>query len=169
MPVPDMNYPRGCSAAAVLAGRLYAIGGGSQYVEYFVPDTNKWTTVASLNQPRNNHRAAALNGCLFVMGDTRHPRTRNFEKYDPAMDTWTVIEIDYELPRIFSEMVIVGNWAHVIVARKTNPRRIGEGKRINLVTGEVNSFKLTEQRSYHLVGFPPKTAQLFLLNSAYIL
>lgn len=151
--MPDMNFPRGCSAAAVLSGRLYTIGGGTEHVEYYSTETNKWTTVKSLSRPRDNHRAAVLNGCLFVLGDTRYP-TKNLEKYDPSTDRWTIIEIAYELPRIFSEMIIIGEWAHVIVASKTNPRKIGEGTKINLVTGEIAGFNLVEPPSYHLVCFP---------------
>ena len=59
-----------------LGGYLYAIGGANydgghtifNSVEKYDPETDKWTTVARMNQARFGHGAVSHNGKIYVFG-----------------------------------------------------------------------------------------------------
>mmetsp|Transcript_82810 Transcript_82810/g.162343 ORF Transcript_82810/g.162343 Transcript_82810/m.162343 type:complete len:363 (+) Transcript_82810:45-1133(+) len=85
--------------------KIYAVGGWidgkecSAVVEKFSPETNVWSSVASLNQARRLHGVASFfvagqEDQLFAFGgncDEPHWHTNTAEKYDPVTDKWSYI------------------------------------------------------------------------------
>ena len=93
---------RAGNAAAVLGGRIYAVGGagpgaGSEgRVESLDPITGTWRDEASLQQGRTFHGAAAAGGLLYALGGTdggsseeRVDHLRSMEVLDPETGLWT--------------------------------------------------------------------------------
>jgi N-acetylneuraminic acid mutarotase len=90
-------------------GHLYAIGGQSaedntlSTVERYDPRSNKWTTVAAMNQDRGLPGAVAVNhgtdhlivvvgGCQFVSGQLLGLRPTT-EVYNTATDKWHLLQV----------------------------------------------------------------------------
>ena len=69
-----MPTPRVGSAAAVLGGSLYVVGGGNSTwpslseVESYDPETDAWATRSSIPVSMNGAGAGAIGGILFVVG-----------------------------------------------------------------------------------------------------
>lgn len=94
---------RSTAGVAVMAGRLYVVGGrdGSvchRSVEVFDPHTNKWTMRAPMNKRRGGVGVGVANGYLYALGGHDCPasnpsvlRTETVERYDPGTDTWTLV------------------------------------------------------------------------------
>jgi len=66
---------RGCAVSQLfyILGYLYAVGGhdGITYlktVEKYDPETNAWTSVASMGARRGGVGVATLGGCLYATG-----------------------------------------------------------------------------------------------------
>ncbi len=104
----DLPDPRGHIAAAVLGGKLYALGG--QYghdvkqvdvasCHAFDPASGKWTAIASLPDGRSHFEGSTLvhDGKILIAGgrcnSSMPPRdlVADILEYDPAADRWTVI------------------------------------------------------------------------------
>ena len=80
-----------------LGGYLYACGGytaGSyiRNVDKYDPVADTWTTRAPMLSDRANFGAAAMNGCIYVVGSiSGHGwggHTSTMEKYDPVGNQW---------------------------------------------------------------------------------
>ena len=96
-----MSTPRGSLAAAVVNGKIYAIGGytlGGDAVpsmEFYDPSTNAWSARASMSAPRAELAAAVINNTIYVLGGNSavggEPTVplATVEAYDAATDTWT--------------------------------------------------------------------------------
>ncbi len=93
--VPDTRYQVG---AAELDGKLYVVGGhndsdGNQRssLEVYDPDTDSWTTKASMPTARRNPMVVGLNGMLYVMigWNNQTGNQDNLIVYDPDTDSWT--------------------------------------------------------------------------------
>jgi len=101
-PIPT---PRNFPALAEVGGMLYAIGGhvgfpsGSEttVVERYDPVSDTWSTVSPLNCQRSGARVASAGGQLFVFGGYHtgggvgSEFWQFMERYDPELDTWTVL------------------------------------------------------------------------------
>ena len=87
---------RAYSAAAVLNGLLYVVGGATdddpatRTVHAYNPGGNSWTTKASLPAGRWAPSAGVINGVLYVAGglDPDFKPTRTLFAYTPATNTW---------------------------------------------------------------------------------
>jgi len=85
-------------AAAVLGGRLYALGGVSSIrandslktVECYDAEKNVWETVADMSTERWGGTAAVLDDKLFVMGgrNARQLNLASVEYYERASNEW---------------------------------------------------------------------------------
>lgn len=97
-----MSVSRRFSSHVVLAGRLFVIGGVDAQnrlentVEYYVPLTDKWKTVAPMRHKRVASAACALNGIIYVFGgEGPEGFHHSIEKYNPRENAWT--EVSYTL------------------------------------------------------------------------
>ena len=103
----DLPDPRGHIAAAVLGGKLYALGG--QYghdvkqvdvasCHVFDPASGKWTAIASLPDGRSHFEGSTIvhNGKILVAGGRCNSSTpprdlvADILQYDPTSDRWSV-------------------------------------------------------------------------------
>jgi len=98
----DMPTPRWAPTSAVVNGKIYVIGGGSdetdfEYlstVEEYDPATDTWTTKADMPTARGwtSPSSAVVDGKIYVIGGddgSADWSTPTVEEYDPATDTWT--------------------------------------------------------------------------------
>ncbi|XP_002732022.1 kelch repeat and BTB domain-containing protein 12-like [Saccoglossus kowalevskii] len=101
----EMNTHRLGLGLAEVGGFLYAVGGVSNVtrersVEKYDPDTDCWNYVCDMNKPRSFLSVVACHGLLYAIGgksysgDCGGARTvvRSGEVYNPATDTWTMID-----------------------------------------------------------------------------
>lgn len=69
-----MPTPRSELAAAVINGKLYAVGGADRFgnalktVEVYDPGTDTWMSLPPLPQPRQGHAVVAIGKTLYVIG-----------------------------------------------------------------------------------------------------
>jgi kelch-like protein 17 (actinfilin)/kelch-like protein 20 len=98
MPKAGMANDRNALAAAVVGGKVYAIGGWSSSamtvtaaVESYDPATDVWAPVAPLPSARQALAAAVVDGEVYVFGgwDSRGI-TNTVTAYNPVSDTWRI-------------------------------------------------------------------------------
>ncbi len=111
---------RGFGAAAVLADRIFYVGGYDDRREWstceiYMPQNDRWDKCAPLLLPRGGLGLAAIGGRLYALGGGWTNYLGFNERYDPANDTWTVIETP-----------IVGEWRNLgLTAHETSLYAIG--------------------------------------------
>ena len=85
------------TAAAVIGRRIFVIGGfktttnvpSSDVLVYDI-DEHRWSTAASLAEPRGGHAAAVLDGRIHIIGGGNSRSTlANHSEYDPTTNRWT--------------------------------------------------------------------------------
>ncbi|HEX6383162.1 MAG TPA: pre-peptidase C-terminal domain-containing protein [Anaerolineae bacterium] len=102
---PDMSTPRYAHTAAWVAGRVCVIGGISANNlllpngECYRPGTGAWQPIAPLKFARYGAGSAVgPNGKWYVFGGTdAEGAVPETEVYDPLADTWTVLDVTYDL------------------------------------------------------------------------
>ncbi|MDA1049021.1 MAG: hypothetical protein O3C40_00875 [Planctomycetota bacterium] len=133
--LPD---PRGHVSAAVLDGKIYALGGDHGHditqidvdsCHRFDPATNKWSAIASLPDGRSHFESSTIvyQGRILVVGgrcnSSKPPRNvvGDLLEYDPQADRWQVVG---ELPEkvLAPVAVIVARRLVVIGGGLNNPR-----------------------------------------------
>jgi serine/threonine protein kinase/N-acetylneuraminic acid mutarotase len=94
-PMPTARELSGTNGA-VVAGKMYVIGGSNGYVtsanEAYDPKTDTWTTRAPMPTPRALLAVVALDGLIYAVGGTNTSssiRYQTVEVYNPVSDTWT--------------------------------------------------------------------------------
>jgi hypothetical protein len=137
----SMHEPRGGLSVAVVAGKIYAIGGSSQSGLYpanslggfvgtneeYDQATDTWTYKTPMPTPRSDFAIAVYNNKIYCMGGTvgtekvdiifsRFVTSSINEVYDPATDTW---ETKAPLPNggMFMQAFVTHNKIHVIDGR----------------------------------------------------
>jgi len=92
-----MPTARGALAAAVVNGRLHAVGGSAdrptQAHEVYDPATDRWTVANPLPTARDHLAAVAFQNRLWTIGGRESFFGTQFatvEVYDPATDSWRV-------------------------------------------------------------------------------
>lgn len=129
-PMPTARYSL---AAAGLNGKIYAIG-GSQYpgsqlngpriqalnaVEEYDPARDTWATRSNMPNRRMGHKAAALNGKIYVIGGVLNNvegqmiTTGLVEAYEPLTDSWET-KAAMPTPRTGPEIVVVNDRIYAI-------------------------------------------------------
>ncbi|KAG5455261.1 Kelch-like protein 3, variant 2 [Clonorchis sinensis] len=102
---PPMDTPRWCLGAAVLGGKIYAVGGSDPFassalnsVEVLDPSTDTWLPISPMSCCRSSLGVATVRGKLYAVGgyNTSGPIWTvnclpSAESYDPETDTWTAI------------------------------------------------------------------------------
>lgn len=88
-------------AAAVIDGRIYAVGGRGgpdvPYLDRYDPESNAWEVLAPMPTARSGLAAVAIDGHLVAIGgevNPAHPRRvfPQVEVYDPASNRWTSLD-----------------------------------------------------------------------------
>jgi N-acetylneuraminic acid mutarotase len=118
-----MPTARGGLAAAVIDGKLYAVGGADDHgnifnvVECYDPATGRWTTKSPMPTPRTQFAVAVVNGKLYAIGGSGGDGTVGVEQYDPQTDTWaarsrmpTGSEYDFGAGVINGRIYLVGGF-----------------------------------------------------------
>lgn len=96
-----------------LGDYLYAVGGHDgphvrKSVEYYNPDSNKWTLVADMSLARRNAGVAAVDGLLYVVGgDDGSINLSTVEIYSPRTDQWTLLPSQMSTGRSYAGVVVV--------------------------------------------------------------
>lgn len=95
LPLSPMPTARTGLAAAVVAGKLYAIGGfnGANLatVEVFDPASGIWETRTPMPTPRTLLEAVAIDGLIYVLGGFNGASLNTVEAYNPVTDTWATL------------------------------------------------------------------------------
>ena len=89
-------------AAAVLDGKLYAVGGFNDgdddlsSVERYDPALDVWEAVASMAAARSRHAVAVLDGKLYAVGGCNDDGVTlvtlsSVERYDRALEVWEAV------------------------------------------------------------------------------
>ena len=103
--VAPMATARRSSSAAVLGGKLYAMGGVAAWndigedgrdhlssVERYDPALDAWEAVASMAMARQQFGAAVLDGKIYVVGGLCDGLSlSSIERYDPATNAWQAV------------------------------------------------------------------------------
>lgn len=93
-----MKGPRGSVGAAVLDGKIHALGGRGRDVktvtthEVWDPAMNLWSECAPMPVARDHMATIAVNGKIHVIGgrlDDRDDNVTRHDIYDPVTDTWS--------------------------------------------------------------------------------
>jgi N-acetylneuraminic acid mutarotase len=93
-----MPTPRAEVAAAVIARKIYVVGGftangqNSDVVEVYDVDADSWSSIERMPERLDHAMAAAANGKLYVMGGWRvfgEQASDAVHEYDPATGEWT--------------------------------------------------------------------------------
>jgi len=94
-PRPPMPTPRGALAAAVLNGRIHALGGAQRDPlnahEVYDPAANAWKAANAMPTARDHLAAVAFRGRVWALGGRSSfmgTQYANVEIYDPAADAW---------------------------------------------------------------------------------
>jgi N-acetylneuraminic acid mutarotase len=102
--LPAMPTPRNHLAAAVTAGRFYAIGGRSgaiggitNAIEAYDRANRAWSTRPAMPTARGGHAAAVVDGCIYVVGgegNRAHPlgMFEQNEVFEPTSEIWRTLE-----------------------------------------------------------------------------
>ena len=92
-----MSTARYASAAAVVDGKLYVMGGHDgqhplSSVERYDPAKNAWEAAAPMSMARCAPAAAVSDGKLYVMGGSGGlSLLSSVEQYNPAKDEWVTM------------------------------------------------------------------------------
>jgi hypothetical protein len=110
------------SAAAVLQGQIYVVGGFNDSAivadtQVFNPATNVWSTGVPLPTPVTDAAAAVVNNVLYVIGGTDSlggsPATNTVWAYNPKTKTWSP-KAAMPTARESAPAVVVNNIIYVI-------------------------------------------------------
>jgi hypothetical protein len=132
----DFPLPRFNLTAAVLDGRIYAIGGhigppwdGLSAVHEYNPATDTWTAKADLLTGRKYFTSSVVNGKIYVFGGSPGHLgyyLSSVEEYNPVTDTWTektnmprtlvgnTASIGNERAYVFGGGKSAGSWAGIV-------------------------------------------------------
>ncbi|XP_071497616.1 kelch-like protein 28 [Diadema antillarum] len=120
--VASLSCRRQECAAAVVNQNLYVIGGvrcqlrnGNSYrcydngVERWQPETNAWSTVASMHMCRSNHGVAVLDGRIYALGGYNgESYMKSVEYYCPKSNQWRAATPMLDSRSIFTTAVVDG-------------------------------------------------------------
>ena len=114
-----MPTARGQAAAGVIGGKIYVVGGGTNYAvvntnEMYNPTTNKWSERAAMPTARWFAASAVVDQTLYVIGGMTtlgdggsYVPVHVVEAYTPATNTWSTkaplpVSIDRKSTRLNS-------------------------------------------------------------------
>jgi N-acetylneuraminic acid mutarotase len=114
--IAPMNVGRYLASAATgLDGKVYVVGGTSDFIpdfkgaEVYDPSTNTWTTLAPMMTRHSGGAAATgLDGKIYVFGNYAYPAptTSVTDVYDPQSNVWTT---KAGMPAVLSNIAAVAS------------------------------------------------------------
>ena len=116
--VAPLPSARGALALTWFNNCIWAIGGNNgspvDKVESYNPATNAWKSESSLNRKRDWLIAWVSNGAIYAVGGyDGSSRLNSIEKYDPYLETWSVVGILPEI-KYASQAAVWDNVVYVI-------------------------------------------------------
>jgi len=123
----DMPTPRTCLSTSVVDGKIYAIGGLTQWgggtalspVEEYDPGTDTWIRKSDMPTPRYKLSTNVVNGKIYAIGGwnwSNFDAQTTVEEYDPVIDTW-IKKSDMPTPRgahiagmVNGKIYVIGGW-----------------------------------------------------------
>ena len=151
-----MPTPRNHAFAGAVNGKIYVIGGrlsspfitvssNVDIVEEYDPATNTWGA-AKMQMPtaRSGGGWATFNGKIYIVGgelQTRQitPAFRAFEAYDPATNTWQILQ-SMPVPRHGVAGAFIGNKLHFVSGKVTS----SGGNDTQLETGSHDVYEVID-------------------------
>jgi hypothetical protein len=161
---PNLPSARQDAAAAVMAGRIYLVGGFGPKDEQMatllileptfpsdearegeagpiVSHPGEWHYAATLPEPVDHAAAAGLNGFLYVAGGRiENLVTNKFWRYDPVEDTWTEMP-SMPIPRYGPVMQAVGGKLYVMAGQSSHGN---DEKSVMIFDPEMNQWTVRE-------------------------
>ena len=120
----DMPTARGEFGVAVVAGKIYVIGGVNENnqplgtVEEYNPLTDAWTNKMSMPTPRSGLAVAVYNNKIYAIGGSINGVfVGNNEVYDPVTNTWST-KSSMPTPRADLSASVVNNEIFLIGGKK---------------------------------------------------
>jgi alpha-tubulin suppressor-like RCC1 family protein len=142
----------------VIDGKLYLAGGVSGTVsdtlERYDPNTDQWTTLASMTQARYGHLTAVHNGLLYVLGGADGTSTfSSVEIYDPSTNSWTAgVALLSPLGR--AEGILIGNKILVVGGENSVRQELTQVLEFDLNTNLwTTKASLNEKRHGHVCAY----------------
>jgi len=139
-PRPPMPTPRGALAAAVLNGRIHALGGAQRDPlnahEIYDPAVNVWKAANAMPTARDHLAAVAFRGRVWALGGRSSfmgTQYANVEVYDPAADAWRTGQ---PLPRGRGGLAAAALPDRILVFGGEAPFRIFEATEMYEPTGD---------------------------------
>jgi N-acetylneuraminic acid mutarotase len=122
-PMPTARWGLGC---AVFGGRIYAIGGTQargvtndmqmiDAVEVYDPESDTWTSMKPMTNPRFGVACAPIKGKIFVFGGAynRVDKCDLVEEYDPSSDEWSKLS-PMDTSRSGSRCLVSGDYVYIV-------------------------------------------------------
>jgi len=145
----DMEQPRYTHTVAYLDGEVYAIGGRYygkdkegvlRHVEKYNISTNKWTTLAELNEKRCTSSAVTQNGVIYVFGGYHGTgRLKSIERYHADTNKWEILPFQLNLPIEAGICYPLSDGKFVYIAGKDDSKNSAE---VTLYDMENNKFEV---------------------------
>lgn len=167
---PDLPSPRQDAAAAVLAGRIYLIGGYGPHdnqmdttlvwepeIAQEEPGSDvkragvrlgAWTYAAPIPEPVDHAAAAAIGGYVYVAGGrVENLVTNKFWRYDVADDVWVELP-SMPIPRYGATMQAVGDKLYLIGGAVSHGNDATSMQIFDTATGkwDVAPYALADER-----------------------
>jgi N-acetylneuraminic acid mutarotase len=141
----QLTAERSESAAAVINGKIYVLGGtalgreDSPIYQEFDPATKTWRDLAPMPRGASHVGVAALNGKIYVAGGFTANVHKNpvdqFAEYDVAANSWRVLA-PISSPRGSVGLATVGGKLHVIGGRGPDAKTVGTHEVYDPATGK---------------------------------
>lgn len=127
---------RGAAAAVNYGGKIYVVGGNTKghndgwvpWFDVYNPVTKTWTTLPDAPHARDHHRAAVVDGKLYVvagrrssvnLGNAVGDTESSVDVYDFASEQWSTL--DNELPTPRAGVALIKHGPELVVAAGESP------------------------------------------------
>ena len=107
---------------AALGGRIYTFGGNhygshQSVIEMYDPQTNTWQSVGNMPAAGQPGEAATMGSKIYLVGGhfpAEGGTAGHLWAYDPVSGTWDTSLPNMNQPRVFHELVVVGDYLFAI-------------------------------------------------------
>jgi N-acetylneuraminic acid mutarotase len=153
----EMPTARQAPAASVVNGKIYVIGGGESpsatnyngaevfnTVEEYDPVTDTWSAKSPMSTARWSHSASVINDKIYIIGGAEadcYPfdigcAITSIETYDPAKDTWSVVNGATPRPMMNHSAVVLDEKIYIIGGELA-----GYSNNVNVYDPQTNTWE----------------------------